>query len=190
MQEGVCWQQARLNLSVCPTNWTFLTAGQAFLLLPRCMSVHISLVSLPPTPFIYACLLCALLLCNKFVADCLRSPFPPLFFFPVFPTLCAPQETKPLLACVHLAVKLAEGPTCAWAHNKIIFALGCWNSADTPRQFHLSWKRGKKKGKIWHRHALPVIPYIIVVTVVMSCSMLPSWEGPQEKDNGGFCKDL
>lgn len=147
MQEGVCWQQARLDLSMCLTDLTFLTAGQVFLLLPHCMSVHISLVSLPPTPFIYACLLCALLLCNKFVAGCWRSPFPPLFFFPVFPTLCAPQETRPLLASVHLAVKLAEGPTCAWAHNKIIFALGCWNSADTSRQFHLPWKRGKKREK-------------------------------------------
>ena len=82
----------------------------------------------------------ASLLCNKSDADCSRSPCS-LSFFPVFPTLGAPQDTRPLLASVHLAVAPTEGPACAWVHNKIIFALGCWNSADTPWQFHLPWER-------------------------------------------------
>lgn len=99
MQEGVCWQQARLGLSVCLTDLTFLTAGQVFSLLPHCMSVHISLLSLPPTPFIYACLLCAFLLCNKFVADCSRSPIPPLFSLGVSHTLRTSRDQAPFGIC-------------------------------------------------------------------------------------------
>lgn len=81
-------------------------------------------------------------------------------FSTAFPTLQAPPETLPLLACVLLAIAPTEGAACAWVHNKIIFALGGRNSADTPWQFHLPWekqrKREKKGGTIWLRHALSI----------------------------------
>lgn len=62
----------------------------------------------------------------------LSVSFHDFFFLPAFPTLQAPPETLPLLASVPLAIAPTEGPACAWAHNKIIFALGGRNSADPP----------------------------------------------------------
>lgn len=78
--------------------------------------------------------------CLLTLSIALHISFPSAFL-----TLQAPLETVPLLACVLLAIAPTEGPACACVHNKIIFALGGRNSADTPWQFHLPWEKRKKR---------------------------------------------
>lgn len=133
------------------------------------------------TPSLHSFLF-AFLLCNKFSTDCSHLLFPSPFSR-CFPHFIHLRRASLFLASVHLAVTPTEGPACAWAHNKIIFALGCWNSADTPWQFHLPWERGKKGKSGTDVLSVPFTVYCCShIAVVISCIREMLVERPHETD--------
>lgn len=145
---GMTWAEC------VPDRFDISHGGSGVFLLSPYMPVHISFISYVQH--------FAFLLCNTFVAYGSHHLFPSLL------SRCFPR-------CMHLK---RPSPFWRWSiwlshqqkdqhvrglNNKIIFALGCWNSAATPWQFHLPWEREKNLAQT---RTLCVCEILYVVTEI------------------------
>lgn len=139
----MCWQQAWLSPSVCLIDLTVLTVGQVFSYYRPACPCRSPLFHTSNTfaqHFVFVCPLC-----NKFVADSSRSLLLSSLFCRCFPHFVHLERPSPFWRPSIWQSHQQKDQHVRGLHNKIIFALGCWNSADTPWQFHSPREREKKK---------------------------------------------
>lgn len=138
----------QLTLSVCLKDLTFLTVGQMF---SYCHAAcpYISFYWIRPAPSLNTSHL-FFQLCNKYEAEHrVHSRFFSLFFW-CFPHYMLLNSPSPFWHWSIWQSQQQKDPHVRGLHNKIIFALRCWNSAATPWHFHFpeKEKEGEKKRRI------------------------------------------
>lgn len=165
MQEGMCWQQPWLERSVCLIDLTFLTVGQVFSYYhTTCPYTSLSFHTSNTFP---QHLTFAFLLCNKCVADCSHSLFPSPFSR-CFPHYVHLKRPNPFWNWSNWQSHQQKDQHVRGLHNKIIFALGCWNSGATPWQFHSPREREKKEnGNLAQTCTLGVLTTLYVITEIL-----------------------